>query len=102
LEENGGPSLAEATLHYTQGWWTMAVMAEGIRLTLESGDELTGANLKRHLETIADFETGGITSDTISFTPEDHRGNRSLTIFQVEDGVWVEASDVIDLREMEE
>ncbi|GIK62338.1 MAG: branched-chain amino acid ABC transporter substrate-binding protein [Chloroflexota bacterium] len=96
LDEND-MTLEEATLHFTQGWWTMAVMVEGIRLTLAAGQELTGENIKANLETITEFDTGGITAP-ITFTPEDHRGNRSLTIFSVEDGVWTAASDVIDLR----
>lgn len=97
LEESGGPSLEEATLHYTQGWWTMAVMAEGIRMTIANGEEITGPNIKANLETLTEFDTGGITAP-ITYTTEDHRGNRSLTIFTVEDGVWVSASDPIDLR----
>ncbi|MBZ0316512.1 MAG: ABC transporter substrate-binding protein [Anaerolineae bacterium] len=96
LDEND-MTLEEATLHFTQGWWTMAVMVEGIRLTLAAGQELTGENIKANLESISEFDTGGITAP-ITFTPEDHRGNRSLTIFSVEDGVWTAASDVIDLR----
>ena len=91
-------TLEEATLHYTQGWWTMAVMAEGIRMTIANGEELTGENVKANLETLSHFETGGITAP-ITFTTEDHRGNRSLVVYAVEDGIWVEASDVIDLRE---
>lgn len=97
LEESGGPSLEEATLHYTQGWWTMAVMVEGIRMTIMNGEEITGANIKANLETLTDFDTGGITSSPITYTTEDHRGNHTLTIFTVEDGVWVAASDVINV-----
>lgn len=98
LEETEGMSLEEASLHYTQGWWTMAVMAEGIRLTITNGEDVTGANIKANLETLDHFDTGGITAP-ITFTDEDHRGNRALSIYTVEDGVWVEASDgVIDLR----
>lgn len=97
LAEDGDMTLQEATLHYTQGWWTMATMVEGIRRTLDAGQELTGANIKANLETLEGFDTGGITAP-ITFTAEDHRGNRALAIYQVQDGVWVEASDVIDLR----
>lgn len=100
LDEND-MTLEEATLHFTQGWWTMAVMVEGIRMTLAAGQELTGENIRANLETITEFDTGGITSP-ITFSVEDHRGNRSLTIFRVEDGVWTAASDVIDLRASEE
>lgn len=101
LEASDGPSLAESTLHYTQGWVTMAVMAEGMRLTLANGEELTGPNIKANLETLAEFDTGGVTAP-ITFTTEDHRGNRALHVYRVEDGVWVEASDLIDLRAMED
>ncbi len=98
LDGMEGISLEEASLHYTQGWWTMATMAEGIRLTIVNGEEITGANIKANLETLEGFESGGIAAP-ITYTTEDHRGNRALAIYTVEDGVWVESSDgVIDLR----
>ncbi len=97
LAAQGDRTLEEASLHYTQGWWTMAIMVEGIRLTLVNGQELTGANIRANLETLENFETGGITAP-ITFTDEDHRGNRALVVYRVEDGVWVAASDLIDLR----
>jgi hypothetical protein len=68
-----------------------------IRLALQSGDALTGSSVRAGLETLTDFDTGGITAP-ITFTPDDHRGNRSLAVFVVGDGVWVQASDPIDLR----
>lgn len=98
LEANTNKSLKDAGLRFTQGWWSMAVMAEGIRLTLEAGQELNGANLRKNLESITDFDTGGITSP-ITFTADDHRGSRSLIIFKVERGVWKATSPVIDLKE---
>lgn len=99
LEANGS-SLEEVNLHFTQAWWTMAIILEGVRLVVESGEDLTGANVKAALESLDGFSTGGVTSDTITFTPDDHRGNRSLIIFAVEMGEWQAVSDVIDLREM--
>ncbi|PJF43916.1 MAG: branched-chain amino acid ABC transporter substrate-binding protein [Phototrophicales bacterium] len=103
LAENDDRTLEEASLHFTQGWWTMAVMVEGIRLTLANGQELTGANIRANLETLENFDTGGITAP-LTYTSEDHRGNRALRVYRVEDGVWVQASDLIDLRaeDMEE
>ena len=98
LEANGS-TLAETSLHFTQGWWSMAVLLEGVRQVVESGDELTGANVKAALESLSDFSTGGVTSDTITFSADDHRGNRSLIIFSVQMGEWLAASEVIDLRE---
>lgn len=93
LKENGS-SLDEAGLHYTQGWWTMATMAKGIEIVLKNGDELTGENIKAALETITNFDTGGVTSP-LTFTPESHRGNNALRLYQVKNGKWVAISDFI-------
>jgi branched-chain amino acid transport system substrate-binding protein len=101
LAENGPyESMDEATLHYTQGWWTMAVMAEGIRQVVASGQEVTGPNIRAALESIQNFDTGGITAP-VSFSADDHQGNRALVIYQVQDGQWIAVSDQIDLRNME-
>jgi branched-chain amino acid transport system substrate-binding protein len=93
LKQNGS-SLSEKGLHYTQGWWTMATMAKGIEIVLKNGDELTGENIKAALETIKDFDTGGVTSP-LTFTPTSHRGNNALRLYQVENGAWVSISDFI-------
>lgn len=99
LEEQGR-TLEEASLHFTQGWAAMSVMAEAIRRTLDADMELTGENIKASLETLEDFETGGLLAP-VTFTAEDHRSTRALAIYRVEDGIWVEDSEVIDLRAME-
>ncbi len=96
----GQEALQEATLHFTQGWAAMDVMAEGIRRVLQNGDELTGANIRSALQTLDAYETGGLMAP-VTFTDEDHRANRALFIYAVEDGIWVENSDLIDLREAE-
>lgn len=96
----GQEELEEASLHFTQGWAAMDVMAEAIRRTLDEGMELTGPNIRASLETLENYETGGLLAP-VTFTEEDHRANRALVIYRVEDGVWVEDSDLIDLRAME-
>ena len=93
LKENGS-SLDEIGLHYTQGWWTMATMMNGIETVLANGDELTGENIKAALEGMSNFDTGGVTSP-LSFSATSHRGNNSLRLYQVEGGVWVSISDFI-------
>lgn len=93
LEEHGS-SLEEKGLHYTQGWWTMAVMAKGIEKVIEDGNEVNGENIRAALESLKDVETGGVTSP-ISFSPTSHKGNKSLRLFKVEDGKWVQLSDYI-------
>lgn len=87
-----GSSLAEKGLHYAQGWITMDIMVAGIRKVLEQGQALTGANLKAALETLKDYNTGGITYP-ITFTPEDHWGNKGTHIYVVENGQMKRVTD---------
>lgn len=89
-----GKTLDEATLHYTQGWWTMATMVEGIRRVIKEGKEVNGENIRAALESIQNFSTGDVTS-TINFSPTSHRGNSSLKLYQVQDGKWIQVSDFI-------
>lgn len=92
--QDHGSSLAEKGLHYTQGWWTMAVMSEGIKRVLDEGKEVNGENLKAALEGIQNFDTGGVTSP-ISFSSSSHKGNKALRLYQVQGGKWVQPSDYI-------
>ena len=89
-----GSSLEAKGLHYTQGWWTMATMVEGIRRVVAAGDEVNGENIRAALESMSNFDTGGVTSP-ISFSSSSHRGNSSLRLFSVEGGKWVNPSDFI-------
>lgn len=92
-----GSSLQEKGLHYSQGWWTMATMVEGIRRVIQEGKEVNGENIRAALETISNFDTGGVTSP-ISFSPESHRGNNALRLFVVEGGKWVNLTDFISAK----
>ncbi|MFN3742329.1 MAG: ABC transporter substrate-binding protein [Anaerolineales bacterium] len=93
-----GSSLEEKGLHYAQGWWTMAVMTEGIRRTVQQGKPVTGENIRAALESIQNFDTGGVTAP-ITFSPTDHGGNKALRIFKVENGKWVQVSDFISAQQ---
>jgi branched-chain amino acid transport system substrate-binding protein len=93
LKEQGS-SLAEKGLHYTQAWWTMAVMVEGVRQVIADGQEVNGENIKAALEKIQNFDTGGVTAP-ISFSPTSHKGNNALRLYQVQNGTWVQISDFI-------
>jgi branched-chain amino acid transport system substrate-binding protein len=94
LKGKGSTTLEEATLHYTQGWWTMATMTEGIRRVLQEGKEVNGENIRAALEGIQNFSTGDVTS-AISFSPTNHKGNSSLKLYQVQDGKWIQVSEFI-------
>lgn len=96
--ESQGQDLTELSLHYSQGWWTMAVMTEGIRRTLADGKDVTGENIRASLETLEDFDTEGVTAP-VTFTSEDHRGTRSLRLYQVEDGQWTQFTEFIGAGE---
>jgi branched-chain amino acid transport system substrate-binding protein len=93
-----GSSLEAKGLHFSQGWWTMAVMSEGIKRVLDQGKDVTGENIKAALESIQNFETGGVTSP-ISFSATSHKGNNSLRLYQVEGGKWKQISDFISAGE---
>ncbi len=92
--EGKGESTEGKTNAYTQGWWTFAAFAEGMRRVLSSGQELTGANIKAALETLADYDMGGVTVP-VTLTPTDHRGSKGLRIFRVEGGAWVPITDFV-------
>ena len=86
--------LASKSATYVQGWWFAKIMAEAIRRTLDAGDALTGANIKTALESMDNWETGGMTAP-ITFTADDHRGQRAVRLYQVQDGVWEQLTDYI-------
>lgn len=80
-----GRTLRKASLHFTQGWYTMAVMLKGVERVLASGKSVNGPNLKAALESMPKFSTGGVTPD-IKFTTRTHEGLHSSRIFQVTRG----------------
>ncbi len=89
-----GMSPEDRTNAYTQGWWTFAAFAEGMRRVLAAGGELTGPGIKAALETLTDYDMGGVTAP-VTLTPTDHRGSKGLRIYRVEGGAWVPLTDFI-------
>ncbi|MDF1525390.1 MAG: ABC transporter substrate-binding protein [bacterium] len=63
------------TVHYIQGWSSMMVMWEGMK----KAKSLDGPSVKAAIETIKDFDTGGLTAP-VTYTPTDHRPNTTLNI----------------------
>ncbi len=93
--QSKGEDLNKLGLHYTQGWVTMEVMVAGIEKVVKDGKPVTGENIRAALETIQNFDTGGITSP-ITFSATSHRGNKALKLFKVTGGQWVQMSDYIE------
>jgi branched-chain amino acid transport system substrate-binding protein len=86
--EGEGSSLEKEGLHYAQGWYTMHVMAEGIRAALEGGGDLSGASIKEALETMGPIDTGGVVgTGEVEFTAESHRGSTGSGIYEAKGGV---------------
>ena len=81
-------------LHYVQGWYTMATMAEGIANALKDNADPTGEQIKAGLEKVTDFKTG--ISDPISFTAEYHAGMKAAPLYQVEGGTFKKIHEPIE------
>jgi len=82
-----GSSLAEEGLHYAQGWFTMHIMAEGMRQVLADGEDLTGPAIREALETMGAIDTGGVVgAGEVEFSEDTHRGSTGTGIYVVEDG----------------
>lgn len=89
-----GKSLAEEGLHYTQGWYTMAVMTQAIKDVVAAGDDVTGPNIKAALEKISGFDTGGV-SPPIGFSADSHKGMKGAGLYTVSGGVWTQVIEEI-------
>jgi branched-chain amino acid transport system substrate-binding protein len=88
-----GRSLAQINLHYTQGWYTMSVMAEGLAKVIASGKQITGPAIKEALETMDPVTTPVTTA--IDFSQSSHEGMRSARVYQVRAGTWQPLSDAL-------
>ncbi|MBN2233366.1 MAG: ABC transporter substrate-binding protein [Deltaproteobacteria bacterium] len=81
-------------VNYIQGYAAMTVMAEALKRV---GDNLTGEAVKDALESLRDYDTGGLCSAPITFTKDSHKGSMGLKIYQVQGGKLVPATDLIML-----
>ncbi len=64
------PGMAYRPTAYVQGWFNAMVWTEVVKRTLDAGKPLTGENLKEALESIKDWDTGGIIG--VPVTVKDH------------------------------
>ena len=76
---------------YANGWTTAKVMLEGAR---RAGDDLSGERIRKELEGLSSFSTGGIT-DVYSFSENNHVGLRRLRLCQVTAGKWRPITDFV-------
>jgi branched-chain amino acid transport system substrate-binding protein len=99
---------ATITQRYIQGWVTAKILAEGVRLAIVAHKakdpdkplKLSGDDVKIALESMKDFDTGGITAP-ISFSSENHKGTNRVRFFRVEKGQWQPLTGDLSLEEYE-
>jgi branched-chain amino acid transport system substrate-binding protein len=97
-ESNKNPEFN--TVVYVEGWVNMLTIAEALKRADKAG-KITSAELKKVLETLKDFETGGL-APPITYSPEDHRASTKARIYEIKGGKFVPASEYIDIgREAE-
>ena len=83
------------SLHYTQAWWKMALMAEAMETLVTAGEEVTGPALREALAEMENFDTQGV-SLPITLTPrEDGRrtGMVCSPMWVVDGGEWTSLVD---------
>ncbi|HQR29161.1 MAG TPA: ABC transporter substrate-binding protein [Anaeromyxobacteraceae bacterium] len=84
---------------YVRGWATCLVWMEGLKRAA-AANNLTGAGVKAAIETLSDFSTGGL-SQSVTYTPTDHRPTMTTSIYQIQGGKLVKIGDYIMPRTKE-
>ena len=91
LSAQGG-DLDKEGLHYVQGWYTMALMAEGIKRAADKGD-VTGESIQEALQEMDAVDTGEV-SAPIDFTADSHAGMAGSKLYEARKGTWTELTDL--------
>ena len=83
---------------YLQNYLTMMLFTEAIKRTLDADEPLTAKNMKKHLNTLEDFDTGGIIGVPITLSGNSIPVGR---VYQADiaEGRMVPVSDWMDLRD---
>ena len=84
---------------YVRGWAHCLVWMEGLRGADKAG-QLNGPGVKAAIEKMADFSTGGL-SQSVTYTPTDHRPTMTTSIYQIQGGKLVKIGDYIMPRTKE-
>lgn len=76
---------------FEMGWTDAMVMVEGLK---RCGDNVSGEKLKEAIETIKDFDTGGLTAP-LTFSPTQHSAPNKVKYVKVnaDKGVWEPIGD---------
>lgn len=80
--DNISPS--NTSIRYINGWVAAKVMMEGVRL---AGDDISRKGILRGLESIKNFDTGGITAP-FTYSARSHAGYSEARLGIVQNGKW--------------
>lgn len=70
--------------YYNLGWASITILAEGLQRAKKAGN-LNGPGLKAALETLRNFETGGLTLP-VTYTAQDHRATVKSWLYGIKGG----------------
>jgi branched-chain amino acid transport system substrate-binding protein len=76
---------------YVRGWAYALTWSEALKRADKAG-KLNGEGVKAALETMKDFDLGGLTAP-VTYTPEDHRPSTKTPIYQVQKGKLVKVAE---------
>jgi branched-chain amino acid transport system substrate-binding protein len=79
-------------IRYVQGWTSAQVLLAAVE---KAGANPTGPSVRQALETLTNYDTGGITA-SLTFSSSNHKGALALKIYQVKNGQWEPISDYIE------
>jgi branched-chain amino acid transport system substrate-binding protein len=74
--------------HYIRGYVSMMVLTEALKIADKKG-QLNGPGVKAALESLKNFDTGGLATNKISFTETDHRPFMTTNIMEFQGGKLV-------------
>ena len=87
------------TLQFNKSWTSMMVMWEALKKANKAG-KLNGPGLKEALETLKDYDTGGLTPP-LTYTPEDHRATTTCGLYTIKSGQLTLVDDLALERQAE-
>jgi branched-chain amino acid transport system substrate-binding protein len=76
---------------YVRGWASATVWIEALRRADKAG-KLTGEGVKAAVESLKDFDMGGLTSN-VTWTPTDHRPSTKTAVYMIKGGKLVKVKD---------
>jgi len=84
---------------YVRGWAYGLTWAEGLKIA-DKNKQLTGEGVKKALETLKGFDTGGLTPP-VTYTAADHRPTTKTTIYVIKGGKMTKVEEQETPRKQE-